>query len=94
MVALARHHEPNSRRLPVPQTGRHYGVIFGLDGQYDLEKELPKLRPQTLATAIVHVLEYEENFVQFGASGHVIDLRTGQEVVFDRNEMLACVAVH
>jgi hypothetical protein len=79
MVALAR----NPLHDYLPRTPAHFGVIFTQQGYYDLARELPKLRPKTLAVAIIQVLEYEEHFGK-GASGHIIHIPSVQEVYFSR----------
>lgn len=71
----------------IPHTPPTYGVIFGLDGEVDIEAERSKLSPKRLAAAVLHVMQYEDGFIQFGATGHVVNLNTGQEVVFDRNAL-------
>jgi len=72
----------------IPQTDSHYGVIFALDGRINIEMERLRLSPKKLSMAVIHAMQYEEGFIQFGATGHVVDLVTGLEVDFDRNALL------
>ena len=57
-----------------------YGVIFS-QGKYFLEDHIEKMTPKTLNVAIKQVLQFEEHF---SGQGHIIDLETNEEVLFDR----------
>jgi hypothetical protein len=69
----------------IPRTKPIYGVVFALDGVFDRSVEQSKITPKSLDIAVIQALQYEQHFVQFGATGHVIDLSSGREVTFDRN---------
>lgn len=64
-------------------TQAHYGVIFATSSQYHIEDFIGKLTPKSLQVAIKQAVQYEEHFGH-GATAHVIDLETNEEVLFDR----------
>lgn len=72
----------------IPRTKPIYGVVFAVDGVFDLTVEQPKLTPKSLDIAVIQALQYEQNFVRFGATGHVIDLSSGRELAFDRDSLV------
>jgi hypothetical protein len=55
-------------------------VVFTTDGQYAAH-QVERLTPKSLPVAILQAVEYENSL---GGMAYVIDLRTGNEVHFDR----------